>query len=58
MERAVEIGSIVMDAAQDPEIKQRFMALMQDAFVLLLPFPVNYWNPPQSAPEGEKGGTA
>lgn len=57
MQDAVFLGSIPMAAARKPEIKDAFMALMQEVVSVLLPGAA--WpDPPQRAPEHERGGTA
>lgn len=58
MEGAIFIGSISLTAAQDATIKSDFMALMQRTFEVLLPLPIERWNPPQDAPPHERSGNA
>lgn len=62
MDGAFLIGSIGMGpVSSDPEMKQRFMDLMQDAFAQAITqhigLPIEKWNI-QSAPEHERGGNA
>jgi hypothetical protein len=58
MADAINVGRIPRAAAEHPEMREGFMALMKLMLELHANRRVEQWDPPTSAPEHEKGGRA
>jgi hypothetical protein len=62
MDGAIEMARIKMALVEDPELKQQFQSFMQAAVTVSIKeatgLAASWPDPPQPAPENERGGSA